>query len=111
MPSRVRIHFRCLTEVLVELPMGLSLSQRSDLLGHNGQICLDRGSNGQIWSDRKFWSQAPELPVPHYKYSFPLFLTGNSNRTLFLTSSDSSKEYRKLSLLPLSLPKLCAPFK
>ena len=45
-------------------------------VSHNGQICLDRGSNGQIWSDRKFRSQAPELPVPHYKYSFPSFLTG-----------------------------------
>jgi len=78
MASRVRIHFRSLTgpEVSVELPMGPSLSQRSDLLGHNGQICLDRGSNGQIWSDRKFRSQAPELPMPHYKSSFPSFLMG-----------------------------------
>ena len=48
--------------------MGPSLSQRSDLVGHNGQICLDRGSNGQIWLDRKFRSQAPELPVVLYKY-------------------------------------------
>ena len=48
--------------------MGPSLSQRSDLLGYNGQICLDRGSNGQIWLDRKFRSQAPEVPVPLYKY-------------------------------------------
>ena len=38
--------------------MGLSLSQRSDLIGHNDQICLDRGSNGQTRSSRPM----------HYKY-------------------------------------------
>ena len=81
--------------------MGPSLSQRSDLLGHNGQICLDRGSNGQIWSDRKFRSQAPELLVVHYKYRWERELTDEGAIFLLPTLLSTHLERKEVRVPPL----------